>query len=67
MKACEYLAEVLPDGHLSMPENIKNMLRADAKVRVMVMLEDEDAAWNNMAVSQFLKGYADKDAAYDSL
>jgi hypothetical protein len=50
-----------------MPENIKNMLRADAKVRVMVMLEDEDAAWNNMAVSQFLKGYADKDAAYDSL
>lgn len=67
MKAYEYLADVLPDGHLSMPENIRNILKPDAKVRVMLMLEDEEAAWNMMTANQFLKGYADKDAAYDNL
>ncbi|MEN6423120.1 MAG: hypothetical protein ABFD76_14365 [Smithella sp.] len=67
MKAYEYLAEVLPDGHLSMPENIKNILKPNSKVRVMLMLEDEEAEWSRMAANQFLKGYADKDAAYDNL
>lgn len=67
MKAYEYLAEVLPDGHLSMPENLKKILKPDSRVRVVLMLEDEEAQWNQMAASQFLKGHADKDAAYDNL
>ncbi|MEN6467729.1 MAG: hypothetical protein ABFD45_02090 [Smithella sp.] len=67
MKAYEYLAEVLPDGHLSMPENIKKVLKPDSRLRVILMLEDEEAQWNKMATNQFLKGYADKDAAYDNL
>jgi len=67
MRTYEYLAEVLPDGHLSMPENIKDMLKPESKVKVMLVLEDEETEWNNMAMSQFLKGYADKDAAYDNV
>ncbi len=67
MRTYEYLADVLPDGHLSMPENIKDMLKPESKVKVMLVLEDEEAQWNNMAMSQFLKGYADKDAAYDNV
>jgi predicted nucleotidyltransferase len=67
MKAYEYLAEVLPDGHLSMPESIKKVLKPDSRLRVILMLEDEEAQWNKMATNQFLKGYADKDAAYDNL
>ena len=67
MKAYEYLAEVLPDGHLSMPENIKKVLKPDSRLRVILMLEDEEAQWNQMATNQFLKGYADKDAVYDNL
>jgi len=67
MQAYEYYAEVLSDGHLSIPENLKDKLKTDSKVRVMVLVDDEDAAWNNFAMSQFLKGYSAKDAIYDKL
>jgi len=67
MKTYEYLAEVLPDGHLSMPESIQNLLKPEARVRIVLVLEDEEVEWNNMAMSQLLKGYADKDSAYDNI
>ena len=67
MKAYEYYAEVLSDGHLSVPESLKEKLRPDAKVRVMLLLEDEETDWNNFAMSQFLKGYSEKDSIYDKL
>jgi hypothetical protein len=67
MKAYEYYGEVLPDGHLSLPEALKEKLKADSKIRVMLLFDDEEAAWNNLSVSQFLKGYSEKDALYDKL
>lgn len=67
MKPYEYYAEVLADGHLSIPEDLKDKLKPDSKIRVMLMLDDEDALWNDMAMSQFIKGYSDKDAIYDNL
>lgn len=67
MQAYEYYAEVLSDGHLSIPENLKDKLKPDSKVRVMVLIDDEDVAWNNFTMSQFLKGYSEKDAIYDRL
>ena len=67
MKAYEYYAEVLPDGHLSLPDELREKIRRDAKVRVMVLLEDEETAWNNLTMTQFLKGYSEKDALYDNL
>ncbi len=67
MRAYEYYAEVLSDGHLSIPEDLKDKLKRDSKVRVMLLLEDEDSVWGNFSMSQFLKGYSEKDAIYDSL
>jgi len=67
MKAYEYLAKVLPDGHLSMPENLKDKIKPDSKVRVMLLVEDEDTVWTNLTISQFLEGYSVKDAVYDKL
>ena len=67
MKAYEYYAEVLPDGHLSIPEGLKDKLKADSKIRVMLLLDDEETAWDNLSMSQFLKGYSEKDAIYDNL
>ena len=67
MKAYEYYAEVLPDGHLSIPEDLREKVKADSKVRVMLLLEDEDAAWDKLTVSLFIKGYSEKDSIYDSL
>jgi hypothetical protein len=67
MKAYEYYAEVLPDGHLSVPEDIRKRLKKDSKVRVMLLLEDDDAAWDEFTMSQFMAGYSEKDSIYDSL
>ena len=67
MKAYEYFAEILPDGHLSIPEDLRNRLKADSRVRVMLLLEDGDAIWDNLTITQFMKGYSEKDSIYDSL
>lgn len=67
MKAYEYMAEVLPDGHLSVPDALKDKLTGESKIRVMLLLEDEEAMWHNFTMSSFLKGYSEKDAIYDSL
>lgn len=67
MKTYKYYAEVLADGHLSIPEDLKDKLKPESKIRVMLMLDDEDTLWNDMAISQFIKGYSDKDAIYDNL
>ena len=67
MKAYEYYAEVLPDGHLSIPEDLREKVKADSKVRVVLLLEDEDAAWDKLTISQFMKGYSEKDSIYDNL
>ena len=67
MKAYEYYAEVLADGHLPIPDNLKDKLKAESKVRVMLLFDDEETAWTNFAMCQFLKGYSEKDAVYDTL
>ncbi|MBM4065283.1 MAG: hypothetical protein FJ266_06535 [Planctomycetes bacterium] len=67
MKAYEYYADVLSDGHLSIPENLKDKLKPDSKVRIMLLLDDENSVWNKFTVSQFMNGYSEKDAIYDSL
>jgi hypothetical protein len=65
MKAYEYYAEIMPDGQL--PEDLRDKIKGDTKIRVMVLVEDDDAPWKNLTQSQFLKGYSEKDAIYDEL
>ena len=67
MKAYEYYAEVLADGHLSVPEDLKGKLKPDSRIRIMLLLDDENTIWSNFTVSEFLKGYSEKDAIYDNL
>jgi len=67
MKVYEYYGEVLPDGHLSLPEDLKEKLKTDSKIRVMLLLDEDEKAWDQLSMSQFLKGYSDKDAIYDNL
>jgi hypothetical protein len=67
MKAYEYEGKVLPDGHLSIPEDLKSKLKSDSKIRVMLLVDEEEIAWDKMSMSQFLKGYSEKDTLYDNL
>ena len=61
------MAEVLADGHLSVPDNLKDKLKEMAKVKVMLLIGDEESDWKQFTMSQFLKGYSEKDAIYDDL
>ncbi|MFB3884201.1 MAG: hypothetical protein ACE144_03165 [Thermodesulfobacteriota bacterium] len=67
MKAYEYYGEILPDGHLSLPEDLKAKLKADSKIRVMLLFDEDEKTWDQLSISQFLKGYSEKDAIYDNL
>jgi len=67
MRAYEYYAEILSDGHLSIPEELRNKLKKDSKIRVMLLFEDEDSSWDKFVVNEFIRGYPEKDAIYDSL
>ncbi len=67
MKAYEYYAEILPDGHLSIPDDLRAKLKLVSKVRVMLLLEDDDAEWEKLTASEFMAGYSEKDSIYDAL
>jgi len=67
MEAYEYIAEVLPEGNLSVPADLKDKLSQKPKIRVMLFLEDDEDTWNKLARSEFLKGYSKKDSVYDGL
>jgi len=67
MKTYEYYGEILPDGHLSLPEDLKEKLKTDSKIRVVLLLDEDEKAWDQLSMSQFLKGYSKKDAIYDNL
>jgi hypothetical protein len=67
MKAYEYYGGIPPDGHLSLPEDLKEKLKTDSRIRVMLLLDEDEKAWGNIAMSQFVKGYSERDAIYDKL
>jgi len=54
MKAYEYYAKIMPDGHLSLPEDFKNKIKGDTKIRVMMLIEEDEAAWKGLSMSQLL-------------
>jgi hypothetical protein len=67
METYEYEAEVLSDGYLSVPEKLKEKLHKKTKVKVMLLIGNQESDWNNFTMSQFLKGYSEKDVIYDDL
>ena len=72
MKAYEFAGEVLADGQLKLPASALAQLAGHHAVRVIVLVQDspegeEEAEWNTMAAEQFLTGYSEADAIYDTL
>ncbi|MFQ4139847.1 hypothetical protein PGN35_026385 [Nodosilinea sp. PGN35] len=64
--------EAMADGQLKLPESALAQLAGHHAVRVIVLVQDspegeEEAEWNAMATEQFLVGYSEADAIYDTL
>ena len=69
MKALMFEAQVNPDQTLPLPSSVAEQLPSGQAVRVLLLVPEstEDAEWEHMASSEFLKGYAESDAIYDQL
>ncbi len=72
MRAYEFAGEVLANGQLKLPELALAQLAGHHAVRVIVLVQDlpeaeEEAEWQAMAAEQFLAGYSEADAIYDTL
>jgi len=69
MKAIEFKAK-MKNRLIKVPKNISADLSEDKEVRVIVLLEEiekhEDNSFRKLSKQQFLAGYSDSDAIYDS-
>ena len=68
MKAIEFTATMQDVGHIDIPQNFRNEVQLNQSVRVLILLDDNNAsdnAWASLSQSQFLNGYSEEDAIYD--
>ena len=72
MRAYEFPVRVAADGSLTVPDDLLKLLPASRQVRVILLVNeparaDEKAAWAQVTKEQFLSGYSEQDAAYDTV
>lgn len=72
MKAYELPVKVTPDGNLDLPDALMKMLPRSQIVRVIILVNEprdinEQSAWSRLTAEQFLAGYCEGDAVYDTL
>jgi hypothetical protein len=67
MQAYEFNVQTSEKGELLIPPEIQRLLRERRQARVIVLFEDEEAAWERLTMDTFLAGYSEKDAIYDNL
>ncbi len=68
MQAIEFSTEIKPNHTIEVPEAYAALLQAQQKVRIIILLEDEEQdLWNKMTTEQFLAGFAEEDSVYDKL
>jgi hypothetical protein len=69
MKAIEFRSRV-KENQILIPADVQDELDNSVTVRVIVLIEESDsedeALIRNTVQEQFLKGYSDSDAIYDS-
>ncbi len=64
MQAYEFNVQASEKGELLFPPEIQRLFRERRKARVIMLFEDEEAAWGRLTMDTFLAGYSEKDAIY---
>jgi bifunctional DNA-binding transcriptional regulator/antitoxin component of YhaV-PrlF toxin-antitoxin module len=67
MEVYEYYGRVAEDGHLTLPEELREKLDQQTKIRIMLFIEDEEAQWRKSAAVKFFQGYDEEDSIYDKI
>ncbi len=69
MQAYEFPAKVTPDGRLTLPEFLSELLPTNQVIRVILLVGEPDveerAVWSHLTTEQFFAGYSEADAIYD--
>ncbi len=70
MKVYEFPAKVTPEGSLTLPDELVELMPDNNMVRVIILVSEptdaeEDADWSRLAAEQLLAQYDDADAIYD--
>ncbi len=67
MKAVEFQSQLNPDHTLTVPDSVMRAIPIGQRVRVLVLLAEDDAdrEWEQLASEEFGRGYSDTDAIYD--
>jgi len=65
MEGYEYYGRVAEDGHLTLPEELREKLDQQTKIRIMLFVEDEEAQWRKDAAVRFFQGYDEEDSIYE--
>lgn len=55
-----YYAEILPDAHLSIPDDLREKLKSDSNFRVMLLLDDDETLWENLRFPSLWRGILKK-------
>ena len=71
-RAMEFSAQIDDSFTLTIPEEIARLLHKDQRIRVLLLVPEQDAEspdkdsrdWNRLAANQFLRGYAEDDSIY---
>jgi hypothetical protein len=69
MQALEFSTVLNPDLQIEIPQDYRMLLKASARLRVIILVEDEaeESHWNAMAAQALLDGYDEADSIYDKL
>ena len=72
MQIYEIPIEITPEGKLELPEGLLERMNRSQNVRLIALLDEADSeeervAWGRLTSEQFLAGYADTDAIYDTI
>ena len=70
MKAYEFPSTVTEDGKLDIPIEIADALPRGKPVRLILLVSEtieEELEWQRFTAGQFLAGYSEADAIYDTV
>ncbi len=72
MKTYHFPATPDKGGTITLPDDVREALRPDVAVDIVVLVRDgddeaEDEAWRRMSIQSFFDGYDETDAIYDEM
>lgn len=67
MKTLSFPVTVKENGQVDLPEALAEKLKPGQQIRLIVVMDDGEKAWQDFTMQQLLNQYSDADAIYDTM